>query len=75
MPETNKRTTSVICHHCGNDPGLKAGSTVVWNGFEDQDNGQLCCNGCKQVHYEKKAAAGMQGLYSEFPVIIKLQDE
>lgn len=61
----------MICAHCGSDPGLKPGSSVVWNGFEDQDNRQLCCFGCRERHYLEKAKAGMQGLYSEFPVIIR----
>ena len=56
-----------ICSHCKQDPGILARH---WPGFLDADTGQLVCSRCRSIHYQKKAASGFPGLYSEMPVQI-----
>lgn len=56
------------CNYCKIDPGVKG---IVWNGFQDQDNGIYCCNNCKSQHYKEKFKTKLRGLFSEVPVIIK----
>jgi hypothetical protein len=59
----------MCCHYCQKDPGRKKHNSL-WKGFLDKDMDVHVCNGCKALHYRTKfKLAGMNGLYSEFPVL------
>ena len=59
----------MVCLYCQNDPGKKK-HNKLWNGFLDKDMGVYVCNNCKYLHYRTKfKLPGMNGLYSEFPVL------
>ena len=60
----------MICHYCKEDPGLKRGSEVIWNGFLDRDMDLRVCNRCKQLHYVVKSKTEHAHQYSEFPIVI-----
>ncbi len=62
--------SGICCDYCGEDPGIKEISSVVWNGFLDKDTGQHVCFRCRDAHYQKKfEIEDFKGLYSEFPVV------
>lgn len=42
------------CDYCGHgEPNPK--NPLLWNGFLDQDTGQMVCRSCKSIHYIAKA--------------------
>lgn len=60
----------MICAHCHKDPGTKKHNSL-WRGFRDGDTGQYVCDACKPAHYHFKFMnPELNGLYSEFPVMI-----
>ncbi len=84
MKQLNLFTDNKECVYCGNG-GSKPGNPSLWNGFQDQDTGDLVCFQCKEVHYISKAQrmgtleikAGKKRLYritgmtySEIPVSV-----
>jgi hypothetical protein len=60
----------MICSYCHKDPGVKKHNNL-WLGFRDMDTKQLVGNCCRAAHYRFKfMTKEMNGLYSEFPVMI-----
>lgn len=57
-----------FCHYCKQNPGTTNG--VVWKGFYDGDTKQKVCWGCRDKHYQEKAATEYKGLFSELPVTL-----
>lgn len=62
--------TDKRCSHCGAAMAPDARNNFLANGFYDQDTDELVHWNCKALHYEKKIKAGMQGLYSEMPLLL-----
>lgn len=46
--------TDKQCAYCGHGEP-KPGNPDLWNGFMDQDTGDLVCFKCKTIHYISKA--------------------
>lgn len=73
--------TSKVCHYCGGG-SISPHNPYLWDGFQDQDTGELVCKACRGVHYYAKAKAmgvliKVKGgyeigpmTYSEFPVML-----
>lgn len=63
--------SNIRCYICSTDPGPSDKNPNLWFGFLDQDTKDHVCWKCKVQHYKNKMnLKGMEGLYSEVPVMI-----
>lgn len=63
------------CDHCNAELKPRANSPILADGFLDTDTGQNVCLQCKPKHYKLKKEAGMEGLFSEMPIVLPLPEE
>lgn len=58
----------ITCAHCGNVIPVKNKSSIVLDGFLDQDTKQTVGRCCYEKHYQIKSTTKYANLYSEFPL-------
>lgn len=63
--------TNKSCVVCGKGFLPKGNSTILADGFQDQDTSEMVHFGnCQKEHYKSKSKKGMRGLYSEVPLML-----
>lgn len=70
--QLNIFTGDKVCDYCGHG-SHKPGSPHLFDGFRDQDTGQLVCRKCKPRHYQQKLRGEFAHMYSEVPEMLDIK--